>query len=364
MEELTKLAIIDEDTVLPAVPLWWRTIRDDRAQMELDHLGSGTIATDWGNRIISNQSQLYDPLSYHNGSVWPLFTGWASMAAYAYDRPHIGYQALTANALLTYPYALGYVTELLSGDFNAPFGRSSHHQVWSEAMVVTPLVRGLLGIEASGGGKKLRFAPQLPANWDQVEARNIAVGKAKYDIKLQRVPGLMTITIAHSSPKLPVEPPKLDVTVLPSFPLDARIKAVKIRGRKVKFETSQIGDRLRASVNFELRERSAKLEFVYAEGSDVYVEREIPAPGAESQGLRILRSRAGTDGLRLLVEGRGGRSYKLFLRSPYQLGETTEVCIGKIVGSDRELVVQFAGPAETYSRRDLKLPFTRKRSGH
>ena len=56
-----------------------------------------------------------------------------------------------ANALLTYQYALGYVTELLSGDFNAPFGRSSHHQVWSEAMVVTPLVRGLLGHRGHGG---------------------------------------------------------------------------------------------------------------------------------------------------------------------------------------------------------------------
>ena len=35
-----------------------------------------------------------------------------------------------------------YVTELLSGDYLAAFGRSSHHQVWSEAMVATPLLRG------------------------------------------------------------------------------------------------------------------------------------------------------------------------------------------------------------------------------
>jgi glycogen debranching enzyme len=74
------------------------------------------MATDWGTRIISNQSKLYDPLSYHYGSVWPLFTGWASMGAYAYGRPHVGYQALMANALLTYTSSLGYVTELLSGD--------------------------------------------------------------------------------------------------------------------------------------------------------------------------------------------------------------------------------------------------------
>src|SRR3989442_939446 len=78
MEELSKATIIDEDTVLPAVPLWWRTASDDRAQLEIDHLGSGRMATDWGSRIISDDSKLYDPLSYHYGSVWPLFTGLAS----------------------------------------------------------------------------------------------------------------------------------------------------------------------------------------------------------------------------------------------------------------------------------------------
>src|SRR5262249_11260262 len=118
MNELDRVKVIDEDTVLPAVPMWWQGLDDGHAQQELDHLGAGAMATDWGARIISNRSRLYDPLSYHYGSVWPLFTGWQAMAAYAYGRPHIGYQAMMANALLTYGNALGYVTELLSGDFN------------------------------------------------------------------------------------------------------------------------------------------------------------------------------------------------------------------------------------------------------
>src|SRR5438067_151597 len=70
MNELDKARIIDEDTVMPAVPLWFRALEDERAQKEIDHLGSGQIATDWGARIINKKSDLYDPLSYHNGSVW------------------------------------------------------------------------------------------------------------------------------------------------------------------------------------------------------------------------------------------------------------------------------------------------------
>lgn len=357
MEELSKATIIDEDTVLPAVPLWWRTASDDRAQLEIDHLGSGRMATDWGSRIISNESKLYDPLSYHYGSVWPLFTGWASTGAYRYGRPHVGYQSLMANALLTYTNALGYVTELLSGDFNAPFGRSSHHQVWSEAMVVTPIIRGLLGLEARAGGTELRFEPQLPATWDQVEVRNVAVGNMRYDLNLSRVAGRMTITAKRTASNAVVAPGKIRFTIAPAFPLDAHVRAVTVQGRSVKFETSQTGDAQRTPVSFDVGQQSVQVIFSYDEGTDVYVEQEIPAPGTMNQGLRVLRSRAEGTGLHLVLEGLGSRSYSLLVRGPYQLGEIAGVRVKPIRGAKQELIVQFEGPADTYVRRELTIPF-------
>lgn len=357
MEELSKAPIVDEDTVMPAVPLWWRTMSDERAQAEIDHLGSGRMATDWGTRIISNESKLYDPLSYHNGSVWPLFTGWSSTAAYAYGRPHVGYQALMANALLTYTSALGYVTELLSGDFNAPFGRSSHHQVWSEAMVVTPTVRGLLGIGVTAGGKELRFAPQLPANWDQVEVRNVAVGNTRYDLNLSRSAGRMTILTKRSASSAPGMPGKVRVTIAPAFPLDVRVRSVEVQGRRVRFAPAQTGDLQSAVVSFDLDQQSVAVVFNYDEGTDVYLEPEIPAPGIQNQGLRVLRSRADVGGLHLVLEGLGGRSYALLVRSPHQLVEAAGVKVRTNRNADQELSVQFEGPADTYSRREVSIPF-------
>src|SRR6266536_6153295 len=285
LNELSSKRIYDEDTVLPAVPLWFETMTAERAQSQIDHLGSGQMATDWGARIISNQSRLYDPLSYHYGSVWPLFTGWSSMAAYSYGRPHAGYQALMANALLTYGGALGYVTELLSGDFNTAFGRSSHHQVWSEAMVLTPAVRGLLGIEARAGGKELRFAPQLPANWDQVEARNVPAGNARFDLKLGREIRRLTVRITKRgtlTSKGAITSQR--ITVAPAFPLDARIRAVKVRGRSTKFATNIIGDVQRVEVTFDADQPTVDVVYSYDEGTDVFADQEIPAPGAQSKG--------------------------------------------------------------------------------
>ena len=305
------------------------------------------MATDWGHRILSERSELYDPLSYHYGSVWPLFTGWASMAAYRYGRPHVGYQALMANALLTESGTLGYVTELLSGDLNAAFGRSSHHQVWSEAMVVTPLVRGLLGIEPLQGGARLRIAPQLPADWDRVSAQRIVAPGAQLDVEVAREAGVLRITIAgHSAAAAPA------LAVSPALPLDAQIDRVTVDGRAVQPTVTRTGDVQFAEVTIADRAARHVVELRYRGGTDVYVPRHAPDRGARSEGIRILRSRADARALRLLVEGRNGRSYDLFLRTPREPGAVEGATLVREGGRDPIVRVRFDGPDGEYSRRD------------
>lgn len=359
LDQLSTAQLIDEDTVLPAVPLWWRTLDGHRAQQQIDRLGSGALATDWGTRLLSSRSELYDPLSYHYGSVWPLFTGWSSMAAYRYGRPHVGYQALTANALLTFDGALGYVTELLSGDFNAPFGRSSHHQIWSEAMVVTPFVRGLLGIEVGASGRELRFAPQLPADWNRVSISNVAAGDSRYDLRLERGGGRMTITLGTTVATGTATSLPLRLVVSPAFPLDAVVRRVTINGRQTPYKMTPLGDIQQAQIAVDAPPAQTTITIDYAEGSDVYTEISAPAPGAENTGLRILRSTAAKDHLRLLLEGRGGRSYTLFVRTPRRVGAAAGVTFKSGRGADMQADVLFEGPADRYVRREIILPLTR-----
>jgi glycogen debranching enzyme len=368
LNALKNATIYDEDTALPAVPLWFKTLTDERAQTQIDHLGAGALATDWGARLLSGESQLYDPLSYHNGSVWPLFTGWASMGAYRYGRPHVGFQALMANAFLTRQGAEGYVTELLSGDFNAPFGRSSHHQVWSEAMVVTPAVRGLLGLETSNAGRALRFAPQLPADWNQLAVSNVRLGDARYSLTYERAPGRIKITCRRQPP-----PPSAanapaksvsdavaaatTISLAPALPLDARVRSATLQGRPVAFTPSHAGDVQRSEVSFAAGQSDTEVVFEYDEGTDVYHEPRAPLRGETSRGLRILRSRAEAGTLSLLLEGRAGHSYTLGVRTPHRLGDAPDVTIKDGGGrGDAQLVVQFDGSAQTYVRRAINIP--------
>jgi len=366
MNELDRATLVDEETVMPAVPLWWRVLEEDRAQAQLDDLGSAHMMTDWGARLVSDRSRLYDPLSYHHGSVWPLFTGWASAGAYAYGRPHVGLHALMANVLLYRQNSLGYVTELLSGEFNAPFGRSSHHQVWSEAMVAAPLLRGLLGIEARDAGASLHFAPQLPADWDRVEVRNVRAGRARFDLALRRGGGRMSVRInrraegAGHGGKGAARGGALRFKVAPAFPLDARVLGVRVNGRPAPFDAEQRGDVQFVGTEFGV-EGQAEVTFEYEEGTDVYVAREAPRPGARSTGLRVLRSRAEAGGLRLLLEGSGGHSYTLGVRGAREVGDAPGVDEVRRPGHDTRLVFVFNAPGG-YLRREYFIPLGETRA--
>ena len=346
--------LFEENTVLPAVPLWWGTLDEAHAQRAIDHLGSGALATDWGTRILSEKSTLYDPLSYHNGSVWPLFTGWASMGAYRYGRPHVGYQALAANAMLTYQDALGYVTELLSGDYNTAFGRSSHHQIWSEAMVITPAVQGMLGLETRKGASLLRFAPQLPADWDFISVNQYTVRQASYTLSYQRLRnGTVNIVVERTGGTGAAQ-----LELAPAFPLDAVIQTIRVNDLNVPFNLVEQGDVQRAVLTVDATADRIEAVFNIKPGTSVYVRPHTAPPGSTNQSLRVLRSQASTDALDLLVEGLGGHTYTLYLRTPHRVGNVEGVTLAQAANRDIAMEITFAGPEDEYVRRAIRLPLT------
>lgn len=350
LNELQTKTLYDEDTVLPAVPMWWRVMQDDeRAQKQIDRLGSAKIATDWGARILANDSQLYDPLSYHYGSVWGLFTGWQSLAAYNYGRPHVGHQALMANSLLTYTNALGYVTELLSGDFNAPFGRSSHHQVWSEAMVISPFMRGMFGIEVSNAGKTVRFAPQVPVTWDDYEAKAIRAGGNLLNFKVKREKAKVTVSVTQSGSGT-------KLILSPAFPLDAVIKSVTVAGKKATPQMKKSGDIQYAELQIDLNAPNTEIVYLLDEGTDVYWVAPNLQAGQENTGLRIIKSQARADGLYLMLEGVSGHDYQLNVRSAKILKAVDGVKVSTSTNGEQQLQVSFTG-GNDYVKREILLSF-------
>lgn len=159
----------------------------------LSQFAASALNTDWGLRDVANTEPIYDGMSYHQGSVWPLFTGWAAMAEYRGGQPLAGYQILMENANLTKAQDLGAVTELLSGDFYVPFGRSTSHQLWSSAMVITPILRGLFGISIDAQNKTITVDPHLPAAWEEARVRNLSMLGVPFVLTFSKEGDVLTV---------------------------------------------------------------------------------------------------------------------------------------------------------------------------
>jgi len=174
------------ESIFPAVAWWDGTYRLEHAEPMMAHWAGSHISTDWGTRIISDQTAFYDPISYHQGTVWPLYTGWVSVAEYRAGQDLAGYAHLMQNANLTWAQDPGDLTELLSGQFFQVLGRSTAHQLWSSAMVISPVLRGLFGLEWNALTNTLSVTPHLPALWGGATIHRLPFGNKTMDLTFRR----------------------------------------------------------------------------------------------------------------------------------------------------------------------------------
>ena len=251
-------------TIYPTIAWWDGHFALKQSGEMFERWASDEFSTDWGLRDLGEHEAFYDPISYHQGSVWPLFTGWTSMAEYRAGRSLSGYAHLMQNADLTWAQDLGSVTELLSGAFFSPFGRSTPHQLWSSAMVLTPALRGLFGITTDALQNRISVDPHLPAEWDHAELRHLPVGGSMIDL---------------------------------SFKREGSVLVVRASGGSVQLSGAHGG---------ELRVPLPTVE--------VGISHELPLPGSRTAQLKVLSQSEDAHSLTLQLEAEGGNVYDLPLR--------------------------------------------------
>jgi hypothetical protein len=186
-------------TIFPALAWWSDAAGLAHPTASLRAFASHELDADWGARDVAASDPMFDGMSYHQGSVWPLFTGWGAMAEYRGGHPLAGYQMLMQNVDLTWAQDPGAVTELLSGDFFEPFGRSTSHQLWSSAMVITPILRGMFGISGDALTHTLTVQPRLPASWQEATVRSLHVGDSVVDVIYRREGSAMVLSLKSMS---------------------------------------------------------------------------------------------------------------------------------------------------------------------
>ncbi|MDH4196872.1 MAG: GH116 family glycosyl hydrolase, partial [Candidatus Aminicenantes bacterium] len=188
--------LVPEITPWSAVACFWDLGPPERSVQTLSRIASADLVSDWGVRMLSTRSALYEPLNYNYGAAWPFLTGWVSAALFRHGFIQAGYATLLATARHTFDNSLGSVTELYSGAQNIWPAEAVSHQGFSTGGVVLPLVRGLFGLEGDAARRTVRFAPRFPANWANVRAQGFRVGGRAFTFSFERETGRLRIIVS------------------------------------------------------------------------------------------------------------------------------------------------------------------------
>ena len=349
-------SLVKEATAWTAVPMVFGLFQEERASGVLDNLASAAMSTDWGVRMLANTSQHYEPLSYNNGAVWPFLTGYVSLAEYRYHRSVSASMHLMSIARLTFIDALGFVPELISGEFYQTIEASVPHQLFSSGMVITPLVRGLLGLQGDASRKVITLSPHFPPAWEEVKVRNFRVGHGVFSFEIKRDDGRYCLSTSGSAPT----PYKLVFS--PALPLGTTIRGVTVNGEETPFEEEPGSHDLHCRVEVELS-KPKLVEITYQPGVEI-----IPPPIKTSLGdrpttLRIVDWTMEGDSFKVIVQGVAGVSCLLELVTPL---EVDSVQGGKLVKEKRnwkvvEIVFTTEGEGR-YQQKEVIIHF-RKRGG-
>jgi glycogen debranching enzyme len=307
---------VDEPSVLATVPMWFGLPSEAEAAPMIQQLADMDHETDWGMRIISNHSPLFSGGGYHYGSVWPLFTGWASVAEYRYHQTFPAYANLHANALLALDGSLGHVTEVLSGDYYQPLSTSSPHQIWSAAMVVSPILRGMLGLETDAIHHTVKLAPHIPADWERFSVENVRLGKDTLLMNYSRTDeGIVLETGLTSGSE------ECTFEFRPAISLRAKVQKVELNGKPVPFQVETRGNDQHIVVQFPVGAGKHFLRIRLLDEFELSEQSDLPALGSASRGLRVLSEKwsASRDQLTLEVSGAAGGEYGLRVWNPGEI---------------------------------------------
>jgi glycogen debranching enzyme len=172
--------------------LWSGVATADRATAVARQLMSADSFSGWGIRTLATSAARFNPMSYHNGSIWPHDNALIAAGLRRYGLRHEVLQVLSGLFDASVSMDLHRLPELFcglarrSGERPTLYPVACNPQAWAAAAVFS-LLQSALGIEVDGPHATLRLTRALlPAFLDEVHVRRLRVGSARLDLRFRR----------------------------------------------------------------------------------------------------------------------------------------------------------------------------------
>ncbi len=178
--------------------------RADHAATVATTLLAPDLFSGWGIRTVSRREIRYNPMSYHNGSVWPhdnalIAVGLAQIGAKGAANRIFNafFDAATHMDLNRLPELFcGFQRARSRGPTRYPVACAP--QAWASAAPFC-LLQAALGLEIDPAAEQLRLRnPRLPKFLDEVILRNLQVGDSSVDIAVRRDGEAVSVSVLRA----------------------------------------------------------------------------------------------------------------------------------------------------------------------
>ncbi|MBL6949648.1 MAG: hypothetical protein ISR57_03290 [Bacteroidales bacterium] len=338
-----------DPTILPTVPAYFDVLDRDKTRLMLNQYASNAFSTNWGTRIIREDSPRFKPTGYHYGSVWPLFTGWTSLAEYRYGNYIQGFTHIMNNLNVYRNWGYGYVEEVLNGAEYQPSGVCPH-QCWSETMVLQPVIEGMLGLDVDASANTIHLSPRLPADWNSLRVEHIRIRDQFLNFSYSRD----SITLKWQFASTGDTP--INVEFMPVVPPGTQIKWVLVDGKEYPFASFTTSRFITLQLNL-LVDDETTVEVEYQGGISILPKVYDPSPGDRAEGLRIIDAYKKGSNYLVDLEGLSGSYDTLSVWTYFPLSETIEnATLVSQTDHITKLLVDFETGDDKYMRKTILLP--------
>ena len=166
--------------------LWTGVADADKAATVADRLLSDDMFSGWGIRTLATSMSAYNPMSYHNGSVWPHDNALCAAGLMRYG--FTGHAQRVAEAVFDAAAHFGYrLPELFCGfpreEYPAPipYPTSCSPQAWAAAAPLQ-LLTTLLRITPQPNAGRIWCAPAMPGRYLPLRVTGLRFGQAQLTI--------------------------------------------------------------------------------------------------------------------------------------------------------------------------------------
>jgi glycogen debranching enzyme len=173
----------------------------ERAERVAQSLMADASYSGWGVRTVAAGEARYNPMSYHNGSVWPHDNALIALGLARYGFHDAAARIFSGLFDASRHFDLARLPELFcgftrrAGEGPTRYPVACSPQAWS-AGAIFMLLQATLGLEVDAIEKQVRFRhARLPDFLDQLHIEGLRVGDARIDLALQRQPQGVGINI-------------------------------------------------------------------------------------------------------------------------------------------------------------------------